>query len=41
MEDFFDIEGENNIPEDKKGSIKQECLTLEEIENLLLEIANS
>jgi hypothetical protein len=41
MEELFDVEGENNIPEDKKGSIEQECLTLEEIEELLLEISNN
>ena len=36
-EELFDIEGENKIPENKKGILKQECLTLEEIEKLLEE----
>ena len=38
-EELFDIEGENKIPENKKGSIEQEALTLEEIEKLLLSIS--
>ena len=37
-EKLFDIEGKNKIPEDKKGNIEQEVLTLEEIEKLLEEI---
>ena len=36
-EELFDIEGENKIPENKKGNIEQEVLTLEEIEKLLEE----
>lgn len=38
-EELFDIEGENKIPENKKGILKQECLSLEEIENLLTTIS--
>jgi hypothetical protein len=38
-EELFDIEGENKIPENKKGNIEQEALTLEEIEKLLLSIS--
>lgn len=30
-EELLDIEGKNKIPEDKKGNINQEVLTLEEI----------
>ena len=42
-EELFDIEGENKIPknkipENKKGNIEQEVLTLEEIEKFLEEI---
>ena len=40
-EELFDIEGENKIPENKKGNIEQEVLTLEEIEKLLEEINTS
>ena len=40
-EELFDIEGENKIPEDKKGNIEQEVLTLEEIEKLLLSISEN
>ena len=40
MEELFDIEGENNIPENKKGKLEQECLTLEEIEKILTEMIN-
>ena len=29
-EELLDIEGKNKIPEDKKGNINQEVLTLEE-----------
>lgn len=40
-EELLDIEGKNKIPEDKKGNINQEVLTLEEIEKLLEEINTS
>ena len=40
-EELFDIEGENKIPEDKKGNIEQEILTLEEIEKLLFSISEN
>ena len=44
--ELFDIEGENKIqenkiPENKKGNIEQEVLTLEEIEKLLLSISEN
>ena len=40
MEELIDMEGKNEIPENKKGYIKQDILTLEEIEELLQKIAN-
>lgn len=40
-EELLDIEGKNKIPEDKKGNINQEVLTLEEIEKFLQEINTS
>ena len=40
MEELIDIEGKNEIPENKKGYVEQEILTLEEIEKLLQKIAN-
>lgn len=40
MEELIDIEGKNEIPENKKGYVEQEILTLEEIEELLQKIAN-
>ena len=40
-EELFDIEGKNKIPENKKGNIEQEVLTLEEIEKLLFSISEN
>ncbi len=40
MEELIDIEGKNEISENKKGYVEQEILTLEEIEELLQKIAN-
>ena len=40
-EELFDIEGENKIPEDKKGNIEQEVLTLEEINTPIIAEYNS
>ena len=36
-EELLDIEGKNKIPEDKKGNINQEVLTIEEIKQFLEE----